>query len=60
MWRLATLPAAGEWSFMILEVPSNPSHSVILRFYEIQVVHQEALPIPKAVVEKPTITVSQL
>ena len=24
------MPAAGGWSFMILEAPSNPSHSVIL------------------------------
>jgi len=24
----------GGWSFVILEVPSNPSHSVILSFYE--------------------------
>ena len=30
MWRLLALPVMGGWSFMILEVPSNPSHSVIL------------------------------
>ena len=30
LWRLVALPVAGCWSFMILEVPSNPSHSVIL------------------------------
>ena len=30
MGRLVALPAAGDWSFMILEVPSNPNHSVIL------------------------------
>ena len=30
MWRLVALPVAGGWSFMILEVPSNPGHSVIL------------------------------
>ena len=30
MWRLVALPVVGGWSFMILEVPSNPSHSVIL------------------------------
>ena len=28
MWMLVALPVAGGWSFMILEVPSNPSHSV--------------------------------
>ena len=27
MWRLMALPVVGGWSFMILEVPSNPSHS---------------------------------
>ena len=27
MWRLMALPVAGGWSFMILEVPSNPTHS---------------------------------
>ena len=30
MWRLVALPVVGGWSFMILEVPSNPGHSVIL------------------------------
>jgi len=30
MWRLVALPVVGGWSFMILEVPSNASHSVIL------------------------------
>ena len=31
MWRLVALPVVGGgWSFMILEVPSNPSHSMIL------------------------------
>ena len=30
MWRLVALHAAGGWSFMMLEVPSNPGHSVIL------------------------------
>ena len=34
MWRLAALHAAGGWSFMILEVPSNPSHSMILQFIQ--------------------------
>jgi len=29
MWRLVALPVAGGWSFMIIEVPSNPSYSVI-------------------------------
>ena len=29
MWRLVALHAAGGWSFVILEVPSNPGHSVI-------------------------------
>ena len=32
MWRLVALPVVGGrgvWSFMILEVPSNPNHSVI-------------------------------
>ena len=29
MWRLVALPVVGGWSLMILEVPSNPSHSVI-------------------------------
>ena len=29
MWRLVALPVAGGWSFMILEVPSNPGHSMI-------------------------------
>jgi len=28
-WRLVARPVAGDWSFMILEVPSSPSHSVI-------------------------------
>ena len=30
MWRLVALPVVGGWSFVILEVPSNPGHSVIL------------------------------
>jgi len=30
MWRLGALPVGGGWSFMILEVPSNPRLSVIL------------------------------
>ena len=30
MWRLVALHVAGGWRFMILEVPSNPGHSVIL------------------------------
>ena len=30
MGRLVALPAAGDWSFMIREVPSNPTHSMIL------------------------------
>ena len=30
MWRLVGLHVAGGWSFMILEVPSNAGHSVIL------------------------------
>jgi len=25
MWRLVALPVVGGWSFMILEVPSNPT-----------------------------------
>ena len=29
MWRLVALPVVGGWSFVILEVPSNPGHSVI-------------------------------
>jgi len=29
MWRLVALPVMGAWSFMILEFPSNPSHSMI-------------------------------
>jgi len=28
MWRLVVLPVVGGWSFVILEVPSNPNHSV--------------------------------
>ena len=32
MWRLVALCVVGGWSFVILEVPSNPSHSVILWF----------------------------
>ena len=30
MWRLVTLPVRGSWRFVILEVPSNSGHSVIL------------------------------
>ena len=30
MWRLVALPVVGGWSFMILEVPSNPGRSMIL------------------------------
>ena len=30
MWRLVASPWQGGWSLMILEVPSNPSHSMIL------------------------------
>ena len=30
MWRLVALPVVGGWSFMILEVCSNPSCSVVL------------------------------
>jgi len=29
MWRLVALPVVEGW-FMILEVPSNPGHSMIL------------------------------
>ena len=29
MGRLVALPVVGGWSSMILEVPSNPSHSLI-------------------------------
>ena len=29
MWRLVALPVVGGWSFIVLEVPSNPTHSVI-------------------------------
>ena len=29
MWRLVALPVVGGWSFVILEVPSNPGHSMI-------------------------------
>jgi len=35
MWKLAALPVAGGWSFMILEVPSNPNHFMILRYIKI-------------------------
>jgi len=28
--EVMALPAAGGWSFTILEVPSNPSHAMIL------------------------------
>ena len=31
MWRLVALHVAGGWSFMILEVPSNPT-----KFYDSQ------------------------
>jgi len=30
MWSLVALSVAGGWRFMILEVPSNTSHSMIL------------------------------
>ena len=30
MWRLVALPVVGGWSLMNPQVPSNPSHSVIL------------------------------
>ena len=30
MWRLVALTVVGGWSFMTLEVPSNPGHSMIL------------------------------
>ena len=30
IWRLVALPVARGWSFVILEVPSNPNHSVVL------------------------------
>ena len=29
MWRLVALPVGGSWSFMILGVPSNPSHWIL-------------------------------
>ena len=29
MWRLVALRVVGGWSFMIFEVPSNPSHAMI-------------------------------
>ena len=29
-WWLATLPMAGGWKQMFFEVPSNPSHSMVL------------------------------
>ena len=32
IWRLVALPAAGGWSLMILGVPSNSSHSMILQY----------------------------
>jgi len=36
MWRLVALPVAGRWRFMVLEVPSNPGHSVILWWANLQ------------------------
>ena len=35
IWRLVALPVAGGWILMTRGVPSNPSHSVILRCYDI-------------------------
>ena len=34
MWRLVALRVAGGWRLMILEVPSNPDHSVNLWFHD--------------------------
>ena len=33
MWRLVALPVGGGWSFMIPEVPSNPSHSMMILWW---------------------------
>ena len=41
MRRSEALPVVEGRSFMILEVPSNPSHSMIPRFYEIGVRYLE-------------------
>jgi len=30
VWREASLPIAGGWNEMILEVPSSPNHSMII------------------------------
>jgi len=35
----------GGWSFMILEVPSNPSQSMILWFYDIHLIPLECKPL---------------
>ena len=32
VWRLVALPVVGGWSFMILEVPSNPGTSHCVTF----------------------------
>ena len=32
IWRLVALPESGDWNLMVLEVPSNPNHSMILCF----------------------------
>ena len=31
-WREVSLPIAGGWNQVVLEVPSNPNHSTILWF----------------------------
>ena len=33
IWCVAALPMAMGWKQMVFTVPSNPSHSSILRFY---------------------------
>jgi len=30
VYRQVSLPIAGHWNYMILKVPSNPNHSMIL------------------------------
>ena len=34
VWKLTALPVAGSWNLLILGIPSNPSHSMIPRFYD--------------------------
>ena len=42
IWWVAALPVAEGWNWLDFKVLSNPSHSVILQFYDLPVCEEDA------------------